>query len=71
MTSFEDFKHETHLKQVKGKTVLVPSFALLAQHVSASFDSDRAALRQRLASEHGADYTCPVTVQRYFKLRPL
>lgn len=51
----------------KGKSTLVPDANMLAnalQSLPPGITSDLATVRKSLASEHGAEMTCPVTVQR-------
>ena len=59
---------ETHIKVVKGKTVLVPSLALFKQHLpdqSQAVDTSR--MRQSLTAAYGTQLVCPVTMRRYLK----
>jgi hypothetical protein len=59
---------ETHIKTVKGKTVLVPSLALFKQHLTDhSRFVDTLRLRQSLTKAYGTQLVCPVTMRRHMK----
>jgi hypothetical protein len=60
--------NDTHIKTVKGKTVLVPSLALLQQFLpSQSGPVDTAMMRKALTEAHSTTLVCPVTMRRHFK----
>ena len=59
---------ETHLKQVRGKLVLVPSLALLESALPVGTGPvDTKALRAHLLENSAAALVCPVTVRRHLK----
>ena len=58
------------IKTVKGRAVLIPTVALVkasAERHMSSEGADVPAIRELLAHQFGAEYTCPVTVRRYLK----
>lgn len=58
-----------HIKQVKGKSVVVPSLQDVADLVMgrAGKISDTAPIRHRLAEIHGTQMACPFTVRHHLK----
>jgi hypothetical protein len=58
------------IKTVGRRAVLIPTIDLVQKSVgrfSSPSGADVPALRQALAEEFGADYTCPVTIRRHLK----
>jgi hypothetical protein len=59
---------ETHIKTVRGKTVLVPSLALLQKYLPKHARMiDAQALRQAMTADHNTALVCPVTLRRHFR----
>jgi len=59
---------ETHIKIVKGKTVLVPSLELLKSYLPAASKSvDTTALRKAMTTDHATALVCPVTMRKHLK----
>jgi hypothetical protein len=68
MTAMQTDNVITHTKNVRGKTVLVPSLELVRSNLDgAGRHIDANALRAKLKQQFSVQLICPVTLRRHLK----